>query len=343
LSPAEEVIDAGQRAASLTRQLLAFSRKQVLRPSLLNLTEIARNMEDLIRRMIGEHINLQLYTSPGVKFVSADRAQLEQLLMNLAINAKDAMPLGGNMVISIANTFVESLETQERKSVIPGVYVKLRVRDTGIGMTAATKARIFDPFFTTKEAGKGTGLGLSTVHGIVEQSGGYITVDSEPGRGAEFCVYFKAVDNERDIVTASKGALDSKQPLIGSGTILLVEDEDALRSIVGNTLRSNGYKVLEARDGVTGIDLIKSHGHAIDLLLTDVILPFMSGRAIADEFRVSRPESRIIYMSGYTDDIIAQHGVVDADVILLEKPFSRALLLETVREAIPYLSNVGDQ
>jgi CheY-like chemotaxis protein len=262
--------------------------------------------------------------------------------MNLALNARDAMPFGGSMLISTADVHVDFLQTQERKLVTPGMYVKLSVRDSGLGMTPATKARIFEPFFTTKESGKGTGLGLSTVHGIVEQSGGYITVDTALGYGTEFCVYFKAIDNESNIVTLSNDVPRAKQSSKGSGNILLVEDEDALRSIVGNTLRSNGYNVLEARDGVAGIDLVRSHGHCIDLLLTDVILPLASGREIADELAASQPNTRIIYMSGYNDDIIAQHGIVNTEVVLLEKPFSRALLLDAVRVAMNYIPPATD-
>jgi PAS domain S-box-containing protein len=337
----QQILAAARRAAALTRQLLTFSRKQVLRPTLLNLTQVANLMEPMIRRMIGENIKLKLDASPAVGVVSADQSQIEQLLLNLAINARDAMPSGGEIEISTANTYVDVLETQEHKIVTPGLYVRLTVRDTACGMTKSTQARIFEPFFTTKEPGKGTGLGLSIVHGIVEQNGGYITVKSEIGCGTEICVYFKGVEGVPGTSKPLKQVPPTRPALRGTGTILLVEDEDALRAVLGNTLRSNGYDVLEAADGVTGLALARSYGHFIDLLLTDVILPAMSGREMADEIRMFRPGTRILYMSGYTDDIIAQHGLVNSEAILLEKPFSRTALLNKVREALNHAGSAG--
>jgi len=330
----QQILAAARRAAALTRQLLAFSRQQLLRPTVMNLSEVAENMGEMIRRMIGEHINLHMDVSLDVKPVSVDRAHIEQLLMNLAINARDAMPFGGDLFISTANINVDARDPQAHKLVAPGTYVMLTVRDTGIGMTQATQDRVFEPFFTTKEPGKGTGLGLSTVHGLVEQSGGYIAVTSELGQGAEFRIYLKALEDASDMIQASKQWNPPNMLQKGSGTILLVEDEDALRSIIGKTLRTNGYTVLEARDGLSGIDLARTYDHHIDLVLTDVMLPRTSGRGVADQLRVSRPDTKVIYMSGYTDDIIAQHGLLSSNVILLEKPFSRAFLLDKIHETL---------
>ncbi len=330
----QQLLSAARRAAVLTRQLLAFSRQHLQRPVVLNLTEVAEKMVEMIRRVIGEHIRLRLDTSRDLKPVFADRAHIEQVLVNLAINARDAMPFGGDLCISTANVNVDALDTQEHKLVAPGAYVMLTVRDTGIGMAQATKARIFEPFFTTKEPGEGTGLGLSTVHGIVEQSGGYITVTSELGHGAEFRVYLKAVEQTAEMLQISQPEIPPKKRRKRSGTILLVEDEDALRSIIGKTLRADGYTVLESPDGLAGIELARNYDRPIDLLLTDVILPRTSGRGIADQLRLSRPETKIIYMSGYTDDIIAQQGLLNAEVALLEKPFSKGFLLDKVHEIL---------
>ncbi len=326
-----EILSAGRRAAALTRQLLALSRKQIQRPSLLDLNEVVGSVETVLRRIIGEDIDLILHCAEDPGTIEADRAQLEQVLINLAINARDAMPAGGDLVISTSTFSADLKGAAPRAFIEAGQYVVLSIRDSGIGMDEATAARIFEPFFTTKEPGKGTGLGLSTVYGIMKQSGGYVIVDSEPGKGAEFRLYFPVVAGVPERI----GPRDLlRRPQSGLETLLLVEDEGSLRSVVGETLRTNGYTVLDAPDGKAALELAGSYDAPIDLLLTDVILPGLSGRSIAEQLRKSRPLMKVIYMSGYTDELIASHGIVGPQTTLLEKPFRIASLLQKIREVL---------
>ncbi len=334
----QQIVAAGQRAASLTRQLLSFSRKQLLRPILLDLSAVIHDLEELLRRMIGEHIKLHMICVATGAAILADRTQVEQVLLNLAINAADAMPHGGELYIKTSNIDVGRPASPSGAPIAPGKYVMLTVRDTGTGMTAAIQERIFEPFFTTKDAGKGTGLGLSTVYGIVQQSKGYITVHSKLGKGSRFKVYFPIVEGA---VGAELPRKLLNRPAGGTETILLVEDEDSLRAVVAETLRANGYVVLEAHDGHAGIEFAGRFDAPIDLLLTDVILPGATGREVAGRMLQSRPGLKVIYMSGYTDDFIAEHGIINPETVLLEKPFPIALLLLRVRETLDRVAAGG--
>jgi PAS domain S-box-containing protein len=326
-----EILSAGRRAALLTRQLLALSRKEIQRPSLLDLNAVVRGVETVLRRTIGEDISLTIECSPTLGTVETDRAKIEQVLINLAINARDAMPSGGELCITTAGFECGAANPPPRAFMQPGNYAVLSIRDTGVGMDQKTAARIFEPFFTTKEPGKGTGLGLSTVYGIMKQSNGYVVVDSAPGAGAEFRLYFPIVAGEPE---RASPPVSPSGPLRGGETVLLVEDEGALRSVVGNTLRSNGYAVLDAPDGKTALELANGFDAPIDVLLTDVILPDVNGQDIADQLQSSRPSMRVIYMSGYTDEFIADHGVLNPGIVLLEKPFRMSALLANIRAVL---------
>jgi PAS domain S-box-containing protein len=326
-----EILAAGRRAASLTRQLLALSRKQIQRPSLLDLNAVVGSVESVLRRTLGENVTLTIGCHPGVGTIEADRAKIEQVLINLAVNARDAMPAGGELFITTTALECGVADIPPRAFMAPGSYAVLSIRDTGVGMDQQTAARIFEPFFTTKAPDKGTGLGLSTVYGVMKQSNGYVTVDSEPGAGAEFRLYFPVVAREPERVSPY---VPPQGKLRGRETVLLVEDEGSLRSVVRNTLRTNGYAVLEAPDGKTALALAKSFDAPIDLLLTDMILPGLSGRDTAGQLQLARPAMKVIYMSGYTDEFIADHGVMDPDIVLLEKPFRMSLLLQNIREVL---------
>ncbi len=326
-----EILAAGRRAASLTRQLLALSRKQIQRPCLLGLNAVVGDLETVLRRTIGEDISLSIRCHRSLGTVEADRAKIEQVLINLVINARDAMPSGGELLITTETVHCGKTDVAPRAFIEPGNYAVVSIRDTGTGMDQTTAARIFEPFFTTKEPGKGTGLGLSTVYGIMKQSKGYVVVDSEPGKGAEFRLYFPIVDGAPERLSLP---VVLSGPLRGLETVLLVEDEGSLRSVVANTLRTNGYTVLDAPDGKAAIEVANSCESAIDLLLTDVILPDISGRTLADQVRQSRPSMKVIYMSGYTDDFIAEHGIIDPRIVLLEKPFPMSALLRSIREVL---------
>ena len=328
---AEQIVKAGQRAASLTRQLLAFSRKQAIQPVILDLNSVVSDTNKMLRRLIGEDIDLTISQDAKLKRVKADRGQIEQILMNLAVNARDAMPSGGELTITTSNCELGASDIQEHPFIKPGRYVLLSFTDTGCGMTKETKAHIFEPFFTTKEAGKGTGLGLSTVYGIVKQSDGFVFVDSEIDKGTTFRIYLREIE---------VGAKESESPEPvralprGNETILLAEDEDPLRELTGGCLQSSGYTVLEARDAKTAFQLAAHHSGPIHLLLTDIVMPGISGRDLAEQLMPSHPEMKLLYMSGYTHDLISQHGVVEADVALLEKPFSLEALLTRVRAVL---------
>jgi PAS domain S-box-containing protein len=327
----EEIKKAGDRAANLTRQLLAFGRKQILQPLPINLNDVVTDMNKMLRRLIGEDIELTAKLDPALKKIKADPGQVEQVLVNLVVNARDAMPQGGNLTIETLSVELGQEYAARHVGVVPGSYVMLAVSDTGTGMDEDTQARIFDPFFTTKEKGKGTGLGLSTVYGIVKQSGGNIWVYSEPGHGTTFKVYLPellAGSQETEAVT-----VESPMPG-GSETILLVEDEDVVRGLARKILEQAGYNVLEASRGEEAVRLCLERAEPIDLLLTDVVMPVTSGKEVADRLREMQPGLRVLFMSGYTDEAIVHHGVLDANVEFIQKPFSPAALAKKVREVL---------
>jgi CheY-like chemotaxis protein len=317
------------RAAALTRQLLAFSRKQVLQPKVIDLNALVQNASSLLKRLLGEDLELVFVPSPDVGRVRADPGQLEQVIINLAVNARDAMPRGGQLTIATSNTALDAAYAARHVGVEPGPYVQLTVTDTGTGMDEATQARIFEPFFTTKGPGKGTGLGLSTVYGIVKQSGGHIRVYSEPGTGTAFKVYLPRTDAAPDSGTVAASRLST-----GTETVLLVEDETEVSALTREILESVGYRVLEAPTADDAALVAKHHVGLIDLLLTDVVMPQMSGRALAAMLAEGRPEMKVLFMSGFTDDTIIRHGVLESGVLFLEKPFTAVALTTRVREAL---------
>jgi two-component system, cell cycle sensor histidine kinase and response regulator CckA len=325
-----EILRAGERAAALTRQLLAFSRRQMLHPEILDLNTVISNLEKMLRRLIGEHITLATDLETGVWPVRADPGQIEQVIMNLAINAGDAMPRGGTLTIATRNFEVERSYGREQVMVQRGRYVSLEVIDTGIGMDEATRARIFEPFFTTKGLGKGTGLGLATVYGIVKQSGGYIWVESELGRGTRFRIDLPRASGGK---TLSHPATRKTPAPAGRETILVVEDEDAVRDLARRVLQHSGYTVFEARNGKEALALAAEHRGTIDLLLTDVVMPGMSGPDLAAEMVRQRPSVKVLYISGYTAETLAAHGDLNA-ANLLPKPFTGDALTRRIREAL---------
>jgi PAS domain S-box-containing protein len=326
-----QIKEAGQRAATLTRQLLAFSRKQVLQPRVLDLNAVVTNMDKMLQRLIGENIALATALTPGLGRVKADAGQLEQVLMNLAVNARDAMPQGGRLTIETANVEMGDAFARTHIGSRPGPYVMLAVRDTGCGMDAATQARIFEPFFTTKEKGKGTGLGLATVYGIIKQSGGGIWVSSEVGVGTTFTVYLPRVEEALDAVGPS---LSPEADLRGSEIILLAEDEAGVRALARAVLRARGYQVLEAPSGEDAVRLSSAHEGAIHLLLTDMVMTGMSGCELAERLRAARPEMKALIMSGYMDQAIVRNGVLEGGAAFLPKPFTPLVLLQKVREVL---------
>ncbi|HUW41730.1 MAG TPA: ATP-binding protein, partial [Rectinemataceae bacterium] len=327
-----EVKKAAERAAALTRQLLAFSRKQVLQPLPLDLNQIAAGIEKMLRRILGEDIDLVQALAPDLGLVMADPGQIEQVLMNLVVNARDAMPEGGKLTIETCNIDLDDAYAAHHEAVEPGPYVMLAISDSGQGMDEGTKARIFEPFFTTKPRGKGTGLGLSTVYGIVKQSGGDIWVYSELGQGTTFKIYLPRDASAR--TAAVKEAAIAPANSIKSGTILVVEDEEALRKVTKRTLDDAGYTVLSAANGEEALKASARHAGEIRLLLTDVVMPRMGGRLLAQELLKTRPETEVIYMSGYTDNAIVHHGVLDVGTNFLGKPFTAEALLEKVNAVL---------
>ena len=328
----EETRKAADRAASLVRQLLAFSRKQILEPKVLDLNDVVKDMQKMLTRLIGENIKLATRLETDLGSVKADPCQVEQIIVNLVVNARDAMPRGGRVTVETANVTLDAQTASKHVAVIPGEYVMLTVSDTGSGMDQETQARIFEPFFTTKEVGKGTGLGLSTVYGIVKQSGGNIWVYSEPGFGTVFKVYLPRIDDTAAITIAGQSQ-ETYGPR-GTETILLVEDEDVVRGLTRNILMQAGYNVLDARSGDEAIRLCATHAGPIDLLLTDVVMPEVSGKEVADRLLELRPTTRVLFMSGYTDEAIVQHGVLDANVKFLQKPFTWIGLTRKIREVL---------
>jgi signal transduction histidine kinase/ActR/RegA family two-component response regulator len=325
-----EIQAAANRAASLTRQLLAFSRKQVLQPRVLDLNASVVDMEKMLRRLIGEDVTLDTALDVEPKHVKADPGQIEQVILNLAVNARDAMPHGGRITVATSTLQLAAEQIPRHAGVEPGPYVALTVSDTGTGIDEITRGRIFEPFYTTKEQGKGTGLGLSTVYGIVQQSGGFIELESEPGAGTTFRILLPQVEEEveRTVRHAPTGTMD------GSETVLMVEDEIAVRVLVRRVLDRAGYHVLEAASGAEALDLVETTDLPIDILLTDVVMPGMSGRELADELCARFPTLRVLFMSGYTDEAIVHHGVLEAGVSFMEKPFTPEILLQRLREAL---------
>jgi PAS domain S-box-containing protein len=326
-----EINKAGNRAATLTRQLLAFSRKSLLTPKVLDLDVLIRDAGTMLRRLIGEDIELAMIFEPNLPAVKADPNQLEQVLMNLAVNARDAMPQGGRLEVRTARVRLDAEQVRDQPEVQPGCYVLLAVSDTGCGMDTATRARIFEPFFTTKGVGKGTGLGLAMVYGIVKQSGGHVEVETAPGRGTTFRVY---------LPFAGENSADTAPPPLsvalpqGTETVLLAEDEDGVRALVLQVLRRSGYTVLEARDGLEALTLSESHSGPIHLLLTDVVMPRLGGGRLARRVNRQRPDTRVLFMSGFADSTLVRHEVLSGDVDCLLKPFTPEVLARKVRETL---------
>jgi signal transduction histidine kinase len=328
----EEIQNAGRRAVELTRQLLAFSRQQVLAPRLVDLSAVVRNLESMLARLIGEHIELAARCPPGLPNVLVDPVQVEQVIMNLALNARDAMPDGGLLTIETAAISLSDEYASEHVGVVAGPHVLLAVSDTGSGMDAATREHMFEPFFTTKEQGKGTGLGLATVLGVVKQSGGSINVYSEPGKGASFKVYFPVAEGEAH--SRPKPALSTRPSLHGGETVLLVEDERAVRQATRAILLKFGYRVLEASGGSEALALSAGHAGDIDLLLTDVVMPRLNGRELAERLSRERPKMKALFMSGYTDDAVVRHGLLEASIDFIQKPLTPEALALKLREVL---------
>jgi len=327
----DEIHRAADRAAALTQQLLAFSRRQVLQPKVIDLNALVSNVEKLLGRLIGADVQLATALADEVGRVRADPGQLEQVIVNLAVNARDAMPGGGRLTIETRNVDLDAAYAAEHRTVVPGPYVVIAVSDTGTGMSADTQAHMFEPFFTTKEVGKGTGLGLATVYGIVKQSGGSIWVYSELGHGTTIKVYLPRVDEPPDPLAAP--GLANPERLRGTETILLVEDEPAVRAVARQILARQGYTVLEAPDGPAALAMVAGRAR-VDLILTDVVMPGMSGRTLADQLATRWPGVRVLYMSGYTDDAIVRHGMLEPGLAYLQKPFRPDALVRKVREVL---------
>jgi PAS domain S-box-containing protein len=328
---AEEILKASDRAGALTNQLLAFSRRQVAQPRVFDVNSVLLHTENLLRRLIGEDVELALKLNANAGRIKADPGHLEQAIFNLATNARDAMPRGGRITVETEAVTLDDSYARTHVGVQPGEYVMIAVSDNGQGMDAETRLRIFEPFFTTKESGKGTGLGLATVYGIVKQAGGDIWVYSEVGKGSTFKLYFPAVSEP---ASGALGGDVSTARDVERATILLVEDEQGVRDLTAKMLKLMGYTPLIASSGAEALALAKSHQGSIDLLLTDVVMPGMGGNQLAEELRRWRPEIKVVYVSGYTAHTISDHGVLDAGVEFLAKPFSREALARKLREAL---------
>jgi len=330
---ATEIEKAGQRAASLTRQLLAFSRQQVLTPTVLSLNSLVSDMEKMLPRLLGEDINVSLSLGPALGNVKADQSQIEQVIMNLAVNARDAMPSGGKLQIKTANVELDHAYTRDHPGSKAGSYVMLAIADSGTGMNPETIAHIFEPFFTTKGLGAGTGLGLATVYGVVKQSNGYIWVDSALGKGSTFQIYLPR-NFDTELVSVGKPEFHSREKSQGSEMILLVEDAEPLRKLAQAFLESNGFRVLSAQSGEAALEAAARHSGHFDLLLTDVVMPGMNGRVLAERLSMRQPGLKVLFMSGYTDSFIAGHGVLQKGTFLLHKPFTEEILISKVREVL---------
>jgi len=327
----EQIRQAGEKASRLIRQLMAFSRQQVLQPKVLDLNAVVANIDTMLQRVIGEDIDLLTILSPGLASVKADPGQIEQVLMNLLVNARDAMPAGGRLTIETADVVLDTDYARTHVAVNPGRYVMLAVSDNGCGMDAETQARIFEPFFTTKELGKGTGLGLSTVYGIVKQSGGNIGVYSEPGRGTTFRIYLPRIEEAAEAVEPGKAR---EQLPRGSETILLVEDEAGVRTLAKTILQTQGYTVLDAAQGKDAFLLSGQHEGLIHLMVTDMVMPEMSGREVAERLKPLRPNMKVLFMSGFTDKAMVHHEELDQGMAFLQKPFTPQTLARKVREVL---------
>ena len=323
-----EIQKASERAASLTGQLLAFSRKQVLQPRVMQLNEVIRDMEKMLQRLIGEDIELCTVFDPALALVKADRGQIEQVIMNLAVNARDAMPRGGKLTISTANTSIDHQSKFRNRTLEVGNYAMLAISDNGMGMTEETKSHLFEPFFTTKGLGKGTGLGLATCYGIISQSGGDIRVYTEPNCGTTFKLYLPRTDAKPEL----EPGLSRKELPPGKESVLVVEDDAAVRKLAVIVLRDSGYQVQESTNGFEALELIRKH--SFDLVLTDVIMPQMSGKELCDNIKSQLPKVKVLLMSGYTDDALAHHGILDEGLAFLEKPFSPSRLAHKVRDVL---------
>jgi len=328
---AHQILKAAEKAASLTRQLLAFSRRQVLQPRVLDVNSIIADVSKMLPRLLGEDIDLRILANAAVGSVKADQSQIEQVLLNLAVNARDAMPKGGRLTIETAQVDLDESYVRQLASIRPGPYVVLTVSDTGIGMDAETQTHCFEPFFTTKEEGRGTGLGLATVYGVVKQSGGWIWVYSEPGQGTTFKIYLPMVQEDPKAAKHMKGQGEVPQ---GTETILVAEDQDGIRELARVFLESCGYTVLVAKDGAEALELSELHKGPIDLLVTDVVMPKVNGPELAQRLARARPAMKTLYMSGYLERATAHHDVLAPDTISLEKPFSLHRLASKVREAL---------
>ncbi|HVY25852.1 MAG TPA: ATP-binding protein [Polyangiaceae bacterium] len=327
----QEIAAAGGRGRDLTRQLLAFSRQQVLEPKLVDLNEVFSGMTQMLARLVGEHIELAFVPGRDLGAVRVDPSQIEQVLLNLVVNARDAMPSGGKLTVATSSVVLDQDYADSHFGIEPGPYVLLSVSDSGVGMDAATRARIFEPFFTTKEKGKGTGLGLSTVFGIIRQSGGTIWVDSQPGEGTTFKVYLPRVDATPVVVSPATSSAASSR---GSETVLLAEDDPQLRALVSTTLRRNGYRVLEAGNGNEALALAERYGGGIDILLSDVVMPGMGGRQLWERLLPRRPKMKVLFMSGYTSDAIVHHGVQKSELAFVSKPVVPRALLFKLRQVL---------
>ncbi len=327
----EQVIRAGQQAASLTSQLLAFSRKQILKPEIMNLNDTVSEMSAMLSRLLGEDIEIATIAEPNLGFINADPAQIQQIIMNLAVNARDAMPKGGSLTIETANFEFDQNYIDSHSAAHSGSYVMLAISDNGIGMDAATQARIFEPFFTTKGEGKGTGLGLSTIYGIVKQNNGFIWVYSEPGKGATFKVYFPRTEGR---IMPAAAENKSKRESRGSETILVVEDETPVLALTSRILTKHGYTVFRAASANEGLEISQKHAGKIHLVVADAVMPGMGGKEFVSRIKIDRPDIKALYTSGYTDKAIVHHGILDSDVAFLQKPFTIENLTRKVREVI---------
>jgi PAS domain S-box-containing protein len=336
----EEIRRAGERAASLTQQLLAFSRKQVMQPRVINLNTILAEIDNMLRRLLGEDIQLQVRLAPDLGQLKADPGQIEQVILNLAVNARDAMPDGGQLTLETSNTTLDDEYARMHEAVVPGRYVLFTVTDSGCGMDSATQSRIFEPFFTTKEQGKGTGLGLATVYGIVQQSGGSVWVHSELGQGSTFKIYLPVC---RDSAEAAGPASAGGRSLTGTETVLVVEDEPAVRTFVRLVLAGNDYHVLEATNGKQALEVSQHHPGEIQLMVADVVMPEMGGQRLAAKLAALRPRMKVLYLSGYTENAIVRHGILNSKSTFLRKPFTVEALLQKVRQALdePLFRNAG--
>jgi len=330
-SNVEAVRQAGERAASLTRQLLTFSRRQVLEPKVLDLNAVVTNIDKMLQRLIGEDIDLVPKLQPGLGRVKVDPGEIEQVIMNLAVNARDAMPQGGKLTIATKNVELDENYTKRHVGIKPGPYVMLAVSDNGCGMDKATQKRIFEPFFTTKEKGKGTGLGLATVYGIVKQSSGSIWMYSEVGGGTVFKIYLPMIQGDAEAIAPKAGLA---KPLRGSETVLVVEDQAEIRQLISKVLKECGYVVLEAGHGKAAFRISGRYEGMIHLMITDLVMPVISGRELRDRLASARPNMKVLFISGYTDDAVLRHGILEKGVAFIQKPFTPDSLLRKVREVL---------